>query len=117
MKNAASETERAIANVVSTANDRGLASTTRPSHALARASCDSARKSDIVLLRGAIIAGTADRVARENCVGGPENERCHQRRDVPAPRLQVARRLEARRKDPLPEQRRHREQVGARVRQ
>src|ERR1043166_304314 len=50
MKKAASARASATATAVSTANDSGRARITRPSHALARAASDSARKSDMVFL-------------------------------------------------------------------
>src|SRR6476469_9846620 len=108
MKNIASPIARATASAVSSANESGRARTTRPSHALARASWDSARKSDMVFLE---VDRKLRAVARHPRVRGPDDEHGGEARDLEAPRRHLTRRGKVVREYPAPEHRVHRQEV------
>src|SRR5437763_14401055 len=90
MKNEASPMASVAASAVRTANDNGRASTTRPSHALARASCDSTRKSDMRFLRFYRQGLRADRAPRHDEVAREQNCDRDQRRELQGPVSKVA---------------------------
>src|SRR5438270_9930835 len=103
MKYAAMTNANATATAVRTANERGCASTTRPSHAWARAVSASARKSDMRhLLFGRFIV---DAITRHPDVNRQDDQRDDERDDMPAPPLQVARVRHVARKDEAAQQR------------